>query len=90
MFPHFWPVLTAVAATIAAAMWFKSAVVSVPAPADTAGVGALLGGYLISRDKKGRRIDLHETLREQSRWSAYGTIAAGVSAIFAAIAAFYP
>ncbi|MDA9400657.1 hypothetical protein XH79_18170 [Bradyrhizobium sp. CCBAU 45389] len=90
MIPHFWPGLTAGLAVLAALLWLKSATVTVPAPADTAGVGALIGGYLISLDKKGQRIDLHETLKKQSSWSAYAAIAAAASAVCSGLAIFYP
>jgi hypothetical protein len=90
MIPHLWPILAALAAVAAAILWWISATVSEPAPPETAGVGALLGGYLISLDRKGNRIDLHKTLEKQSRWSAWAAIAAGVAAALSAVAVCIP
>ena len=39
--------ISVVAALIAALCWFKASRVHVPAPAETKGKGALLGGWLI-------------------------------------------
>jgi len=77
--------LTAVASLAAAGLWWKASVVSVPAPPETHGVGALLGGYLISLIK-GKRVDLHATLEAQSKWNAYAAQAATLAAVFGAIA----
>jgi len=70
--------LGSVSAMIAALAWFKASIVSVDAPKDTHGVGALLGGYLIS-EINGKRIDLHKTLELQSKWNARAALAAFVS-----------
>ncbi|WP_163005955.1 hypothetical protein [Methylobacterium brachiatum] len=68
----------------AAWLWYKASVASVPAPPETSGVGALFGGYLISKvDDK--RIDLHATLDIQSRMNAKAALAATASAILTAI-----
>jgi hypothetical protein len=90
MIPHLWPILAAVVAAAAAVLWWISATTSEPAPPDTAGVGALMGGYLISLDRNGRRIDLHKTLEKQSYWSARAAFAAGVSAVLGAVAVWFP
>jgi hypothetical protein len=90
MIAHIWPILAAIAATAAAILWWISATISEPAPPETAGVGALLGGYLISLDRNGKRIDLHKTLEKQSYWSARAAIAAGASALLGAIAVWFP
>jgi hypothetical protein len=56
----------ALSSIIAVALWITSTMVREPAPKETAGVGALLGGYLIVRDGRGRRLDLPGTLQRQS------------------------
>ncbi len=76
----------AVSGFAAAVLWAVSTCVSVLAPPETQGVGALLDGYLIVKDAKGRRIDLADTLQKQSKWNGYAAAASGLSAFFSALA----
>lgn len=71
--------VAAIFAMIAALLWMKASTVSVDAPKDSHGVGALLGGLLVS-EINGKRIDLHKTLEQQSRWNSNAALAAFVSA----------
>lgn len=87
---HIFPWLTAISAAVAAGLWVYSSRVSEPAPPETAGVGALSGGYLISRLANGKRIDLHSTLELQSRWSGRAACAAAVSAVFSILSIYNP
>lgn len=87
---HVWPWLTAISAAIAAGLWICSARVTTPAPANTAGFGALPGGYLISMTAKGVRIDLHATLMLQSKWSGRAALAAAASAVCSILSIYFP
>lgn len=73
------PWTVATFAMVAGICWWRTAVVVVLAPRD-ASMGALLGGGLITKDAKGRKIDLHQTLKAQARWNRNAAIAASVSA----------
>jgi len=64
---------------LSAVFWLLSAWTRVPAPPNTGGTGALLGGGLIGHDSKAR-YDLHATLEKQSLWSKYAATAAAVAA----------
>jgi hypothetical protein len=77
--------LSAVSALVAGFLWWKASTVSFPAPPETAGVGCLMGGYLIS-EIDGKRIDLHATLEAQSKWNSYAAKAATLAAVFGAFA----
>ena len=70
----------AISAFLAAVFWVMAARAREDAPPETAGVGALLGGYLVSRDAKGR-YDLHRTLEKQSRWNSCAAWSAAVAAV---------
>ncbi|MCS3741980.1 hypothetical protein FHX16_003972 [Rhizobium sp. BK661] len=72
--------IAALAGLLAALFWYRAAIAEVPAPKDTAGVGALLGGWLISLSK-GKRIDLHKTLELQARWNTRAATAACIGAL---------
>jgi len=74
-------VIGAVTAVLAAYFWLRATLVKVPAPKDTGGVGALIGGYLISVDEAGNRYDLHKTLENQAKWNIYAASAAALSAL---------
>ncbi|WP_438277669.1 hypothetical protein [Nitrobacter sp.] len=87
---HLWPLVTAFNAGAAAVMWIYSARVTVPAPPETAGQGALMGGYLVTKLSNGRRIDLHATLERQSTWSGRAALAAAASAICSIFAIYWP
>ncbi len=65
-------ILIIITAAISAYCWLKATRTDVPAPEETHGVGAMPGGYLISRNQKGERIDLHDTLNLQSKWNRLG------------------
>jgi hypothetical protein len=80
-------VASGVAALVAAFFWAGSTLVEVPAPAETGGVGALLGGWLIALNTKGNRIDLPATLQRQSKWNKWAAWAAAASAILGVAAA---
>lgn len=84
------PWVVAASAGVAAACWWISTVVSVPASEKTSGVGAPIGGHLIVLDAKKKRIDLPATLLKQSRWNKCASIAAGVSAVATGLSAFWP
>lgn len=73
--------LAALSAVGASFLWWHASRVMVPAPKETQGVGALLGGHLISV-LDGKRIDLHATLDLQSKWNARAAKSAALSAIF--------
>lgn len=81
---HAFGIGAAGSALLAAVFWAKASRAYVPAPEDTSGVGALLGGYLIS-EVNGKRIDLHKTLELQSKWNAYGAVAAAAAAVFSGL-----
>jgi hypothetical protein len=81
--------LAAISAVAAGVFWIKSARARVDAPDGTHGVGALLGGYLVSQDSKGR-YDLHRTLEKQAKWNALAAYAATVGAALAIILLFLP
>jgi hypothetical protein len=82
--------IAAFAAIVAAGFWIMSAVAKEPAPKQTAGVGALLGGYLIVRDAHGNRLDLPRTLQKQSMWNRWAAISAAAGAVLAAILLLLP
>ncbi|WP_375459854.1 hypothetical protein [uncultured Enterovirga sp.] len=84
------PWLIAASALIAAVCWLKSTDVDVPAPEHTSGVGAPMGGYLLTTNAKGERIDLHATLLNQTKWNRWAASAAAASAIFAGLSALLP
>lgn len=65
---------------LAALFWYWSAKAKVLAPPDTAGVGSLLGGYVISKIGD-ERIDLHATLEEQSTWNSRAAAMACLGAL---------
>ncbi|CAM3147082.1 hypothetical protein JHFBIEKO_0244 [Methylobacterium mesophilicum] len=48
------------------------------------------GGYLISKDASGNRIDLHDTLKEQTKWNRWAALAAAASAVLTGLAALIP
>lgn len=75
--------VSVLAALIAALCWFKASRVHVPAPAETKGKGALLGGWLIGC-LRGERVDLVATTEAQAKWNAGAAGAASVAALFAA------
>ena len=75
--------ISVVAALIAALCWFKASRVHVPAPAETKGKGALLGGWLIGY-LSGKRVDLVATAKAQAKWNAGAAGAASVAALCAA------
>jgi hypothetical protein len=79
------PWLAAISAFAAAALWFKSSIVTRPAPAGTHGVGALLGGAVVVQDAHGNRVDVAGTMQDQSSWNKWAAVAAGVSAILAGV-----
>jgi len=82
--------LVGLSALASAFMWIKSARAKVLADDSTAGVGALMGGYLIIQGLKGERIDMHETFTQQSRWNAYAAYSAAVCALAQAILSLMP
>jgi hypothetical protein len=82
--------MAAAAAIVAAVFLIMSAVAKEPAPQGTEGVGGLLGGYLIVRDARGRRLDLPRTLQKQSKWNRWAAISAAVGAILGALILLLP
>ncbi len=62
--------LATISAVLAGVFWVLAARARVDAPPGTAGVGALMGGYLVSQDAKGR-YDLHKTLEARRRLTMY-------------------
>lgn len=80
--------ISSLTAMAAAACWFKASVAYVAAPADSAGVGALLGGGLVG-EIKGKRVDLIETSQAQSKWNSTAACLAGIAALCAAISFFF-
>lgn len=70
MFELIFTALAAAGALIVAGLWIKASYAEVPAPAETSGVGGLIGGYLIGVNPKGERIDLIGTVQEQSHWNS--------------------
>ena len=77
-------------AVMAAIFWIRSAIVSVPAPEGTSGVGALYGGYLIGQDRRGNRIDLLETYKRQSFWNTLAATTTAVSSLLYALSLAAP
>ena len=77
------------AAVLSAALWVKASVASVPAPPETQGEGALIGGYVIGR-VGGKRVDLIATPSEQAKWNARAAMASAFAALSAAIALALP
>jgi hypothetical protein len=73
-------VVVLITAAASAFCWFMSARAEVTASPETAGVGALLGGDIVTRNRKGQRIDLISTMDLQSKWNRYAAIAATLSA----------
>jgi hypothetical protein len=78
--------LSAVCGLASASLWVVASRVEIPAPKESAGVGALLGGYLIGRNSKGERIDLIETPKQQAMWNSRAAVAAAVTSGFAVCA----
>lgn len=76
----------ALAALIAGGLWLYATRVDVPAPAGTGGVGAPMGGYLITLNSKGERIDLHATYLKQGEWNGYAACATAIAAVLAGTA----
>lgn len=76
--------VSVLAALIAALCWLKASRVQVPAPAETEGKGALLGGWLIGC-LRGKRVDLVATAEAQAKWNAGAAGAASVAALCAAV-----
>jgi hypothetical protein len=72
--------LSAVSALVAAVLWIVASRAEVPAPPGTAGVGGLVGGYLIGLNAKGQRIDLVATPAKQSLWNSRAASAAAITA----------
>ena len=83
-------ILIIVTAAISAYCWLKATRTDVPAPAETRGVGALFGGYLVSKNEKGERIDLHETLKVQSKWNRRGATWACAAAALTVLKEVWP
>lgn len=77
--------IAAIGGLVAAWLWWKGTRVEVPAPPETDGVGALMGGYLISVNAKGERYDLHETLKQQSKWNGRAARASAIVAVIAGV-----
>ena len=73
-------------AAISGVLWVIAARAEVPAPPNTSGVGAPFGGYLISRNANGERIDLHETYKKQSYWNSHAAYGSALAAMFTALA----
>ena len=67
--------ISVLAALIVALCWFTASRVHVPAPAETEGKGALLGGWLIGC-LRCKRVDLVATAEAQAKWN---TSAAGAA-----------
>lgn len=80
MVSHLLNVVSVLAALIAAVLWFYASKVDVPAPSNTAGVGGLIGGFLIGLNPKNERIDLIATTTTQSLWNARAAFASAISA----------
>jgi hypothetical protein len=79
--------IAAVMAFLSAYYWVRAATAEVPAPEDTSGVGALMGGYLITKNAKGERVDLHGTYIEVAKWNGRAAICSAGAAAFAILAA---
>lgn len=79
MIQHYGTLMAAGCALIAGFFWVLSARARVDAPPETEGVGALFGGYLVSKDTKGR-CDLHETLQKQAKWNQWAAWSAAIGA----------
>ena len=76
----------AMAAVLSGVLWVKTARAEVPAPPNTVGVGWIPGGYLITRNANGDRVDLHETYKLQSKWNSHAAYASALSAVLTALA----
>ncbi|MES0160404.1 MULTISPECIES: hypothetical protein [unclassified Mesorhizobium] len=74
----------AASACVSAWYWLRASRESVPAPANTAGMGALFGGYIITRID-GERVDFHATFALQSRLNSNAARTAASTAGFTAI-----
>ena len=76
-------IAAAVFALIAAALWYKSSVVSVELDPNNF-------GSTIMVDDEGKQTDFIATALAQARWSKWAAAAAGTSATFQAIALLLP
>ncbi|NOG73750.1 hypothetical protein [Roseicella sp. DB1501] len=77
---------TAIFGSLSAIAWVRSARFQVPAPPNV-GLGGVLGGDVYDEDASGRRFDVLETLKGQSRWNSYAAwLAAGAAACQVAVA----
>lgn len=77
--------LTALASLIAGILWVQACRSEVPAPSNTAGVGGLIGGYLIGLNSKKQRIDLIGTYEAQSKWNSWAAAATATAAFCASV-----
>ncbi len=79
--------LSALIAFLSGYFWVRTALAEVPAPPETTGVGSPMGGYLITKNAKGERIDMHATYVEQAKWNSRAAISSACAAAFAILAA---
>jgi hypothetical protein len=82
--------LSVIFGAAAAGAWWWSAQVQAPAPAGSAGVGALLGGDLVGLDKKGRRYDIMETAILQAKWNRTAALCAAAAALLQGLSSAIP
>jgi hypothetical protein len=74
-------IISAILAVIAAVTWHRSATIWVPAPAGV-DKGHVPGRGLYDDDASGRRYDVIETIKAQSRWNRIASISAAGAAVF--------
>jgi hypothetical protein len=73
--------ISAFLAVVAAATWHRSATIWVPAPAGVE-KGHVPGRGIFDDDTSGRRYDVVETIKAQSKWNRIASISAAGAAIF--------
>ena len=86
MFNIGFTVISALIAFLSGYFWVRAAIAEVPAPENTSGVGSLMGGYLITKNAKGERVDLHGTYIEVAKWNGRAAISSACAAAFAILA----
>ncbi|CAG1770639.1 hypothetical protein [Geobacter sp.] len=78
--------ISAIAAMVAAFLWYKASVVTVK-PAEE----GVEGDFMITdEDSNNEPYDVIKTGKEQARWNKYAAIAASVAAIFQSVGLLIP
>ncbi|AOB29959.1 hypothetical protein AKI39_03555 [Bordetella sp. H567] len=82
--------LSALIALIAAYLWWKACVVSVPASQQKQGEHAQMWGGIMVGGPNGQSYDVIGTLIAQGRWNKLAALATGVAAALQAVALAIP